>query len=102
MACFVETSSKMYRCSPTLSILQPESETVKRCSLSADCSDHRLCVRPSVNEELVRIGVWVPHANETSDEGDLSEMKFVIWSGPSEEILEEGVSYLYLLLPSSH
>lgn len=93
--CFVEagplSASETHRCAPALSILRPEAESVKRCALSADCGDHHLCVKPRSDERLLRIGVWIPGLQSSFERQDVpTDTSIVIWSGPREEILEEG------------
>ena len=66
--------------------------------LSADCGAHRVCVSPRADEELVRLWIWAPSSLPVSDRdaGDAGSddtdgaERLVIWSGPREEILEEG------------
>ncbi len=93
-ACFVEmdpgASVQLAKSAPTLTILHLESTSVKRCTLTADCGDHRVCVGPRADEELVRIGVWMPGSRNLAVQSDSMDSTVVIWSGPREEILEEG------------
>lgn len=65
-----------------------------RCTLSANCAEQHFCVATRSDEELVRIGLWVPDGSDPAgDAGDSRDTSIVIWSGPREEILEEGRSF---------
>lgn len=109
---------KYERCIPPLSVLQPvlppqshpsdsnstsESEPApvdldnkdgrepQRCRESAHCASHNLCVKLAKEEELLRIKFAVPHGSGEDED----EVKTVVWSGPREELLEEG-AYLVI------
>ncbi|KAI0338311.1 hypothetical protein BDW22DRAFT_1382221, partial [Trametopsis cervina] len=97
-ACFgaddpTSDSLRARRCVPSLSILQPDDVSPKRCEESAHCAPHSLCVKLEENAQLLRIKFHMPPKKKTAmavPEDDAEAMKTVIWSGPPSELLDEG------------
>ena len=86
-ACFTADSVELespdfsQRCLPTLEVMRPDLEVVKRCVASADCTDGNVCIALREDQHIIRISFVEHH--------DAIEEKRMVWNGPPEELLED-------------
>jgi hypothetical protein len=89
------------RCVPPLSVLQPNNLSRKRCKESANCASHNTCIRLTENMSLLRIKFYYPstrsHGTELQDNNVERQIQTVIWSGPFQQLFEDGEDNILLL-----
>lgn len=81
LACFVSDDSKYRGCLDPVPILT-SLEGERRCTFDRDCSGNSTCVRPDGERKLLRLTVRRLGPDEVPE--------VVLWSGPLEEVWEEG------------
>ena len=101
LSCFISLPTSglpsTQHCLPPLTILNANSEKAlpassRRCSAASDCSETSLCVLSKAKGSVLRIQFLVPDATLPGvGHNDLdAHLKTIVWSGPKEEILEDG------------
>lgn len=81
LACFVSENSKYRGCLDPIPVLTA-LEGGARCTFDNDCGGNSTCVRPDGARKLLRLTVHRPWTDGVAE--------VVLWSGPLEEVWEEG------------
>ena len=97
LSCFIPTlDEEGGRCVDPVPILNPTgTKSVERCFSPSDCNlagntEEMECIRLSTNTHLLRITV-LPPIWERVRHGSNATSKTVLWSGPREEVWDQGL-----------